>query len=121
MHASIFQLVLMILYCFLKINNHIRNILFTLLTVEFLAQYIASVSLPWKIDMLTIYWFVWQLSSLVLNWVWLHLLPPILIIEQGSLCVVTTLVAWLVHFIFFRYIPVTLTLFCLWIFSVIDM
>jgi len=63
---------------------------------------------------------VWQLISLVIACICSHLLPPILIIEQGSLCVSTAFVVWFVHFIFFRYIPITLNLFLLWIVSIID-
>jgi hypothetical protein len=111
----------MILYYCSKLNNHVRNILFTSLAVEFLAQYVVSFNLWFKIDILTIYWFVWQLTSLVLNWVWSVLLPPIRIIEQGSFCLIPALGAWMWHFIFFRYIPLTLNLSCLWIFSIIDM
>jgi hypothetical protein len=107
-------------YCS-KMQKHIRNILFTSLTVEFLSQYAASLSLPFRIDMLTIYWFVWQFISLVLNWIRLLLSPPILIIEQGSFCVIMALMAWMSHYILLRYIPLTINLFYLWMLSILDM
>ena len=118
---SIFLLVLLTLYWWPKLNKHVRHIVFTLITVEFLAQYVASLNLWFKTDILTIYWFVWQFSSLVLNWSWSYLLPPILIIEQGSFCVITALIPWMWHQMFYRYLPLTLNLSFLWIFSIVDM
>jgi hypothetical protein len=120
-HGLILQIVLIVIYFFPKITIHIRKILITLLAVEFLAQYFTSLNFWWKIDVLTIYWFVWQLISLVLEWICLGLLPPILIIEQGSFCVIMALLAWMWYFAFVRYIPLTLSLLWFWIFSVIDM
>jgi len=120
-HGLTLQIVLSIIYFFPKITIHIRKILITLLAVEFLAQYFTSLNFWWKIDVLTIYWFVWQLISLVLEWICLGLLPPNLIIEQGSFCVIMALLAWMWHFAFVRYIPLTLSLLWFWIFSVIDM
>jgi hypothetical protein len=105
---------------FPKIASHIWNIFFTLLVVEFLAQYFTFLNLWCKIDILTIYWFFWQLISLVSKWMCLHLLPPILIVEQGSFCIITALMAWMWHFIFVRYIPLTLNLSWFWIFSIVD-
>ena len=104
-----------------KIRNQIRNILIVLLTVEFLAQYVTSLNLPFKIDMITMYWFVWQFISLTLNWIRLLLLPPILIIEQGSFCMIMALKAWMLHYILLRYIPLTINLSFLWILSIVDM
>jgi len=120
-HGLILQIVLIVIYFFPKITIHIRKILITLLAVEFLAQYFTSLNFWWKIDVLTIYWFVWQLISLMLEWICLVLLPPILIIEQGSFCVSMALLAWMWYFAFVRYIPLTLSLLWFWIFSVIDM
>ncbi len=114
-------LLFVIQYSCPKAQNHICNILIVLLTVEFLAQYLASLSLPFKIDMITMYWFVWQFISLMLNWIRLLLLPPILIIEQGSFCMIMALKAWMSHYILLRYIPLTLNLSFLWIFSLVDM
>ena len=91
------------------------------MAVECVAQYVASLNFWFKIDVFTVYLFVWQLTSLGFNWMSLRLLPPILIVEQGSYCVITALTAWLAHFMYIRYIPLTICLFLLWILSLIDM
>jgi hypothetical protein len=111
---------MIILYFWPKLNRYVRQVSFTFIAVEFLAQYVSSLNLWFKIDMLTMYWFVWQFSALVLKWSWSLLLPPIRIIEQGSFCVITALTAWGLHFMFYRYLPLTLNLSWLWIFSIID-
>lgn len=92
-----------------------------LLTVEFLAQYVASHCLSFKIDAKTMYWFVWQFTSLMLNWTRLLLLPPTTIIEQGSFCIIMALKAWMSHYIILRYIPLTFNVAFLWCFSILDM
>jgi hypothetical protein len=112
---------MLIVYWWPKLDKHVRHLVLTVLTVEFLAQYVASLNLWFKTDILTIYWFVWQLWSLVLNWAWALLIPPILVIEKGSFCVAMALMAWMLHFMFYRYMPLTINLSVLWIFSIIDM
>ena len=120
-HALILHIVLITIFLSPKIAIHPCKILITLAAVEFLGQYFTSLNFWWKIDVLTIYWFVWQLISLMLEWICLGLLPPILIIEQGSFCVTMALMAWMWHFTFLRYMPLTLSVLWFWIFSVIDM
>jgi len=120
-NSLIFQFVLFILYYCSKLNNYFRNILFTVLIVEFLVQYFASFNLWYKLDILTIYWFVWQFISLTLYWIRSVLLPPIRIIEQGSFCMFAALGASMWHNMFFRYLPLAFNLSLLWIFSIIDM
>ncbi len=100
--------------------NIAQSIIFTLFAVEFLAQFIASLNLWIKIDMLTVYLLAWQLFSMVVKWMWLQLLPPIVVIEQGSFCVATSLMAWTIHFLFIRYLPLKVNLFWLWSLSIID-
>ncbi len=121
MYSLFLALVVIIVVFFPKINIYIYKLLITSLIVEFLAQYFTSLNFWWKIDVLTIYLFVWQLISLVISWICLHLLPPILIIEQGSFCVIMALITWIWYFVFFRYIPLIFMILWFGFFSVIDM
>ncbi len=120
-HLVIYNVILIVALYHPGLHHTFRNIFFTLWMVEFLAQYVVFLNLGLTIDIFTVYLCIWQLTSLTLNWVWLHLLPPILIIEQSSYCMVAALIAWVFHFIFIRYIPPTISLLWLWVFAIIDM
>jgi len=94
--------------------------LLTLLVVEFLAQYVAYLGLWCKIDALTVNLFVWQLCTLLFSWIRFELLPPIIIIEQGSCCLMAALFAWILHYVLLRHIELKLILMSLWFFSIVD-
>jgi hypothetical protein len=104
-----------------KLMNSIRNIMFTLFAVEYLAYNVAFTNFWYKIDVLTVYLFVWQLISLGSKWLQLELLPPIFIIEQGSFCIMAALSTWFIEFTFFRYLLRELILVGLWLVSLCDM
>jgi hypothetical protein len=116
-----FHLILLMMHLVPKVEHYVYSILFTVMTVECVAQYAASVNFWLKIDMLTVYLFVWQLTSLGCNWIISRILPPILIVERVFYCVITALVTWMFHFMYIRYIPPAISLFMLWILSLIDM
>jgi hypothetical protein len=119
-NALIYLVIVLIVLCYPKSQHVFRDIFLTLLAVEFLAQYVASLNLWLKTDIFTVYLCIWQLISLVSNWMGIRLLPPVLIIEQASYCVATAWFAWMFHFIYFRYIPVTIKLSALWVGAIID-
>ena len=119
--ALLLLLLCLIQYCCSIIRKHIGLIIFTPLVVEFLSQYVSSLNSSSKIDVLTIYLFVWQFTFLAFSWINLHLLPPILIIEQGSFCMDAALTAWIANYIFCGYLPLQMKLFYMWFVSIVDM
>ncbi|CAF3261115.1 unnamed protein product [Rotaria sp. Silwood2] len=100
--------------------THCWTIMMTWFVVEYLAYYVALMNLWYKIDLLTVFLFTWQLCSLGIKWIPFQLLPPIVILEQSSLCMITALTAWITDIIFVRYLPRELSLFLLWLVSIQD-
>jgi hypothetical protein len=98
-----------------------RKIILTLFFVEYLAYNVVSMGFCYKIDVLTVYLFVWQFISLGHDWLELELLPPVVIIEQSSFCIMGTLHAWFIDLLFLRYLLQELILIGLWLFSLYDM
>jgi hypothetical protein len=119
-HALAFGLTTILIFYSSKIARQVRNVLLTLLVVEFLAQYVASRGLWCKIDALTVNLFVWQLCTLLFSWIRFEILSPIIIIEQGSFCLMAALVAWILHYILLRHIELKFILMSLWFFSIVD-
>jgi len=101
--------------------NSIRNIMFTLFAVEYLAYNVAFINFWYKIDVLTVYLFVWQLISLGSKWLKFELLPPIFIIEQSSFSIMASLITSIKEFTLFRYLLRELILVGLWLLSLYDM
>ncbi len=104
-----------------KLMNSIRNIIITLFGVEYLAYNVTFINFWYKIDVLTVYLFVWQLTSLGSKWLKLELLPPIFIIEQSSFCIMAALFTCMIEFILFHYLLRELILVGLWLLSLYDM
>jgi hypothetical protein len=121
MHGLAFVLVIILSAFASKIARHVWNILLALLIVEFLAQYAASLNLWLKIDVLTVYLLVWQLCTLLFSWIQCKLLSPIVIIEQGSFCLIAALLAWILHYVFLRYIALRFVLIAFWLYAILDM
>ncbi len=96
-------------------------VLVTMIIVEYLARWANSVDIYFTIDLITVYLFIWQLTTLVFWWMWHDLASPILLLEQVSLCILTGLEAFMLHNITLRYVPTTINLGFLWLLSGIDM
>jgi hypothetical protein len=96
-------------------------ILFTMITVEYLGRWMHHADIYFKVDLITVYLFVWQPTALVYRWMWHELPSPIFRIEQVSFCILTGLKAFMVHNIALRYLPTKLNLVWLWLLSVLDM
>jgi len=118
----VFLLFILLISCLGKnVMNYFRDIMFTWFAVEYIIYNVAFMNLWYKIDMLTVYLFVWQLISLGLNWMRFELFPPIFIIEQGSFCIMAALIASIMNFIYLRYLPREIILVVLCLFSLCDM
>jgi len=92
-----------------------------MIIVEYLSRWFTGVDIYYKIDMMTVYLFIWQLTALVFRWMWRDLASPILLIEQGSFCAFKGLEAFILHNIVLRYLPIKINLGFLWLLSAIDM
>ncbi len=101
--------------------NHVRIVFITIWIIEFLARYLNFIGLSYKIDMLTIYLFVWQLTSIAWRFILQQLSFPIMIIEQGSFCIFVAILSFGAYDGFYRYIPFQVNLILFWLVSLADM
>lgn len=72
-------------------------------------------------DMLTVYFIVWQFIYLMCKWEVLELKWPLLILQQASCCISSSIVAFLFNDIIFVYFPFQLKIVFLWLYSLYDM
>ena len=101
--------------------NHTRIIFLTIWFIEFLARYLDFIDLSYKIDVLTIYLLVWQLTSVGWRFILQQLSSPIFIIEQGSFCIFVAIMSFATHDGFCRYLPFQINLIFFWLGSLADM
>ena len=120
-YVGAISLALMMEESYPKFNNHLSNILHTVVFVEFLSKYTSSFHSWFPIDVLTVSWFIYQFFCLGLNWRRSILSPPVRIIEQGSFCVLAAYETAMCHFICVRYLPFIPVLLWFWIASILDM
>jgi hypothetical protein len=116
-----FLIILVVLWYREEVFNHVRHIIVALCTVELVGRYLDFLEVSDRIDVVNVYFLVWQLVSLVWKWMWHRFPSPILFIEQASLCIFISFVAFLGHNTIFRYFPREVVMVILWILSVADM
>jgi hypothetical protein len=90
-----------------------------MINVEYLARLLNGLDIYLNIDVITVYLLNWQMWALVFAWMWHELASPILLIEQGSLCILIGLEAFMLHNIALRYVP-TIVMILLWLLSFVD-
>ncbi len=105
----------------LKMIRYMLTILFVLITVEYVARWINDLDVYYQIDLITVCLFIWQPIALVLHWMWHDLESPIMLLEQGSLCVLFAFKAFIYHNIIFRYVPIEINLVLFWTIGALDM
>jgi hypothetical protein len=84
--------------------NHVRIIFMTIWITELLGRFLDFIGLSYKIDLLTIYLLVWQLTSIEWRFILQQLRSPLMIIEQVLFCIFVALVSFAFYDAFFRYI-----------------
>lgn len=101
--------------------NHVRIIFFTIWVIELLARFLDFIDLSYKIDILTIYLLVWQLTSIGWRFILQQLRSPVMIIEQALFCIFVAIVSFASYDAFCRFIPFQINLVFFWLVSLIDM
>lgn len=118
--VSIF-VVALVLCCGAQILHHLHRLITILCAVEFLGRYLDSLGISDLLDFVTVYFVVWQLISVLWNWMWHNHPSPILLIEQAATCIFMSSVAFVGRHCAFRYVPREASLVFHWILSVTDM
>ncbi len=102
-----------------ELAKYVFVVIFTMINVEYLARLLNGLDIYLNIDVITVYLLNWQMWALVFAWMWHELASPILLIEQGSLCILIGLEAFMLHNIALRYVP-TIVMILLWLLSFVD-
>jgi hypothetical protein len=115
-----FSIIVLVLFYGLQVINRIRSLLFTIVILWLVASYLDVYNLRYQMDVLTVCFLVWQCVNIMCQWAD-HVLPwPCLILQQGSLCVLTSLESLLAHELVFRYLPIQIKFTLLWLWSLCD-
>ena len=100
--------------------KYIAPLFYLLVTVWYMARFCdGNASCP-PVDVITIYFLVWQ--YVYLTWAWqLHELPWfILKLHHGASCLLLALLAFFMHEFIFRYIPTWLRFVLIFLWAITD-
>jgi hypothetical protein len=119
--VCIVALVILVLCYGLQIFNRICSVIKVILIVWLLARYCEDKEIWFRVDVLTIYFLVWQCTYLTCKWEDHGLSCPLLILQQGSLCISISLTAYFYYDLIFQYLPIQFNFVFLWLWSLYDM
>jgi len=117
---SCFFAVLLLCYD-LQLFDRMKPMILTILVGWLITRYYDSQNIYYNIDMLTVYFIVWQFIYLMCKWEDLELKWPFLILQQASCCISISITTFLWHEIIFRYLPFQFKIIFLWLYSLYDM
>jgi hypothetical protein len=123
------RLLLIIIYLFLALRlcfgvqlfDRLKPIILTILVSWLITRYFDNKNIYYKMEVLSIYFIVWQFIYLLSKWEDLELKCPLLIIQQASCCASSSIMAFLFHDIMFVYFPFQFKIIYLWLYSLYDM
>jgi len=123
------QLMIIIIYLFLvlalcyglQLFDRLKPIILTILVGWLITRYFDNKNIYYKMDVLTVDFIVWQFIYLMCKWEDLELKWPLLILQQASCCISSSIMAFLVHDIMSVYFPFQLKIIWLWLYSLYDM
>ncbi len=104
----------------LKMLHRLLLGILTILNVWLLARWCDGFDIPYSVDIFTVYLVVWQFSYLISEWCFHQLSWPRLIFYQSSICILSSIQAFIFYDLFFRYFP-SINLIMFWICSIDDM
>lgn len=99
----------------------IRPTVQTAIIVWLLARFCEGKHLYYVPDVLTVYWLVWQCAYVMCKWEYYDLSFPLVILQQGSFCISTSLISFLIFDIVYRYFPTQFVYTFLWLMALDDM
>lgn len=114
-------LVILVLCYGLQIFNRIGCVIKVILIVWLLSRYCEDKKVCFRVDVLTVYLFLWQCTYLMCKWEDHGLSCPLLILQQGSLCISISLTAYFYYDLMFKYLPIQFNFVLLWLWSLYDM
>jgi hypothetical protein len=119
--SHLFCIIAALACCYgLKVLHYFVPVVLTIVNVWFLARLYDDIDISYQVDVFTIYFLVWQFSYPICQWSTHQLSWPILILQQGSMCLFPVIVIFLLHENIFRYyLSIELAIF--WIIAFADM
>jgi hypothetical protein len=119
---TVISLVMALKWCYSdRIVDHSRHVITTLWVVELIGRCLDFFEISDQTDAVTVYFVVWQLTSMMWAWTCHQFPSPILRIEQIVTCISMSIVSFTIHHCAFRYLPRAVSLASLWMLSFADM
>jgi hypothetical protein len=106
---------------FRNVYHHVKPMVLTIIVGYGVTRYCNSQKLYYKIDVITVYFLVWQFLYLIYQWIKLQLEWPFFIFHQASCCIFTCIVPLIFNEMVLRYFPFSINITLLWIVSLYDM
>ncbi|CAF3046612.1 unnamed protein product [Rotaria sp. Silwood2] len=103
----------LIWYCGSKIVPLLLLGILMIINAWLLARWCDSFHFWYSVDILTVYFLVWQFSYLMFQWCFHKLSWPCLIFYQSSICILTAIESFIFYDLVFRYFP-SITLVMIW-------
>ncbi len=103
-----------------QLGKYVFVVIFTMINVEYMGRLFNGIGIYLSLDVITVNLLNWQIWAVVFGWMWHELASPILLIEQGSLCILIGLEAFMLQNIALRYVPTSVMIISLWILSSLD-
>jgi hypothetical protein len=104
----------------LQLWNRLRPVIQTIMIVWLLTRFCEGNYLYYEVDVITVYFLIWQCTYIMCKWEDHECSFPFLILQQGSLCISAALFTFLVYDYGYRFFPIQLNFVLLWLWSLYD-
>jgi hypothetical protein len=104
----------------LQLLNRFRPIIQTSMIVWLLARFCDGKYLYYEVDIITVYFLIWQCTYVMCKWEDHDFSYPLLILQQGSFCISISLLTFLLYDYEYRFFPIQISFALLWLWSLYD-
>jgi hypothetical protein len=108
-------------YCTRQLNNIVLPFVLTMITNWLLARYCNTIKMWYEIDILTMYFFVWQWVCLIYKWICQDLPYLSFTLHHKAACLYCAFVAFMLYDVLFQYCPTSFQFGFIWVVSFVDM
>ena len=115
-----FGLIIVLVFSTQQLFNIVLPFLLTIATTWFLARYCSTIDMWYEIDILTVYFFIWQWVSLIYGWICQDLPHLSFNLHQKAVCLYCAFLSFMVYDILLRYCSTNVKFGFVWIAAYVD-
>ncbi len=118
--VHIFVIIPLLLLYGIQILSRLRPMIQTMMVVWLLARFCEGKYSCYEVDVITVYFLIWQCTYVMCKWEDHDVSFPLLILQQGSFCTSAALFTFLMYDYQYRFLPIQLSFTLLWLWSLCD-